>query len=225
MERIDMERNSKTIAALTSGAILLSGLFCQSAHASLLNISGTSVLADTRGATSGPEAITVSWSVVENVSDVYTYSFSVNNPLGDVVLSPSADAGASEIVDTFVLNFDASAITGLSFPANTTAYALGPYGIYWAIYPDVVVAGTNSGALSFQSLLPPSPGIASASDDSPPSPWSSSPSGQYVPVPGIGNFSVPDSTNTIAMLAGMLLLLPFQSALKMKRKVALARSR
>jgi hypothetical protein len=47
-------------------------------------------------------------------------------------------------------------------------------------------------------------GNASASDDNPPSPWASSPDGQPVPIP-----NVPDSMNTMALLAGTLPLFLF----------------
>jgi len=201
------------MAALVSGAILLSGVLCQTAQAQgLLNESGASILADVNGTATGPEALTVSWSVVENAPSDYTYTYTVNNPSGDVLLPGSYAPGTSEIVDSFSLDFNAAlpdAVVSGPIGGNS-AFNFGAYGLYWVLSPDVVRAGTSSGLLSFQSELPPSPGNASASDDSPPSPWAS-PNGSPVPVPGTGNFSVPEPATTTLLALTALLLLPFGS--------------
>jgi hypothetical protein len=176
-----LPRHPKTIVALAVGAILLCGLLGQTAQAQLLlNESGTSILADSFGTATGPEALTVSWSVVENVSLVYTYSYSVNNPAGDVNLNN----GSPEPVDAFSVGFDTTAPgayiigsqTGGVFDENN-----GHGGLFWAF--AAVNPGTSSGPLSFLSDLPPTLGNANAQDANPPSPWSSYPDGQQVPVP------------------------------------------
>jgi hypothetical protein len=175
-----MKIHPKTIVALAVGAMLLSGLLGQTAQAVLLNESGTSILADSLGTATGPEALTVSWSVVENVSLVYTYSYSVNNPVGDVNLNN----GSPEPVDSFSVAFDTTAPgafitgsqTGGGFDLNN-----GASGLFWAFAP--VNPGTSSGPLSFESDQPPTLGNANAQDANPPSPWSSNPDGQQVPVP------------------------------------------
>jgi hypothetical protein len=181
-----MKRHAQPIGALLSGAILLPGLLCQPAQAQtgLLNESGTSILADVNGTASGSEALTVSWWVVENSPADYTYTYIVNNPVGDVLLPGSYSPGSPEIFDAFSITFDASypgAITSTP-TGGSTANNLGAFGLYWTMSPGVQ-PGNNSGPLSFQSAMPPVMGNASASDDNPPSPWSSSPYGQMVPVP------------------------------------------
>src|ERR1017187_7359346 len=104
-----MKIYSKPLVVLALGAILIAGLRCQTTQAQevLLNESGSSVLADALGANTGPEAITVFWSVVENVSLVYTYTYSVSNAVGDVVLDNHGNPTSTpEIVDAFSVGFD-----------------------------------------------------------------------------------------------------------------------
>jgi hypothetical protein len=218
-----MKNQTKPIVALGCGAILLAVMPCQTTQAALLDISGTSILADLNGTgtASPPEALTISWSVIEDVSDVYTYTYYINNPAHDVVLSDDLP----EIVGVFGVSFNIlnpHAVVGGPSGADGSFYAPG-FGVSWNYSsPDNVPAGSTSGPLTFESDLPPSPGDASASDANPPSPWASSPNGQQVPVPGTGNFSVPDSMNTMALLAGVLLLLPFEFAMRKKTSLALA---
>jgi len=99
-----MKKHLKPIVALISGPILVSGLLCPTAYAQLTpggaGISGSSILADTYGANTAPEALTVNWSVVESVTDVFTYTYNVYNPTADVLLA-GPDAGGSEIVALF----------------------------------------------------------------------------------------------------------------------------
>ncbi|MGP8201389.1 MAG: hypothetical protein ACLQU4_18010 [Limisphaerales bacterium] len=211
-----MQKHSKPIKALGIGAVLSTIMLCQMAHADLLDMTGTSTLADAYGTTTGPEALTVSWSVVEDASDVYTYTYTVNNPAGDVLLPGSPNPGSPEIVDSFEVTFDASAPdavvsgpTGGLFAENQ-----GAGGLFWFIYP-VVEAGTSSGPLSFQSDDAPTLGNASATDDNPPSPWTSIDGGQQVPVP---TTSVPDAMSTAAPLAGAVLFL----AAGLKKKTSLS---
>ena len=181
-----MKIHPKTIIALAAGAILLSGLLGQTAQAQLLlNESGTSILADSLGANTGPEALPISWSVVENASLIYTYTYTVNNPVGDVVLdNTGTPTSTPEPVDAFSVGFDTTAPgayimnsqTGGVFDENN-----GPVGLFWLL--GSVNPGTSSGPLSFQSDRPPTLGNANAQDANPPSPWSSNPNGQQVPVP------------------------------------------
>jgi hypothetical protein len=137
--------------------------------------------------------------------DVYTYTYTINNPAGDVMLPGSPNPGSPEIVDSFGVTFDASAPgaavsgpTGSLFEEN-----VGTGGLFWFIYP-VIEPGTSSGPLSFQSDDAPTFGNASATDDNPPSPWTSINGGQEVPVPMT---SVPDAMSTAGPLAGVALLL------------------
>src|SRR5271166_2920252 len=110
-----MKRHVKPIIALASGAILLSGFLSQTAQATLV-AEGTSILAGNDGnggISTGSEALTVSWSVTESPSDIYTYSYNVNNPLGDIVVTTPTTiaegiAGNNEVVDNFSVDFDPS---------------------------------------------------------------------------------------------------------------------
>jgi hypothetical protein len=207
-----MKIYAKSLVVLALGATLIAGLRCQTVQAQevLLNESGSSILADSLGANTGPEAITVYWSVVENVSLVYTYAYSVSNAVGDVVLDNSGNPTSTpEIVDAFSVGFDTTAPgafimgsqTGGLYDANN-----GSAGLFWAFAG--VNPGQVNGPLSFQSDLPPTLGNANAQDRNPPSPWSSNPNGQQVPVPG----AVPEPPTTI-LLALASLLLPFRSRL------------
>lgn len=217
-----MKINVKPIIALVSGPFLLSGLLAPTAQAALTpggsGISGSSILADVDGGNSAPEALTVDWSVVESATDVYTYSYDVFNPAGDVLLPGVPNAGDPEIVDQLIVDFNtlaSGAVLASSATGGTLALPLANgTGMKWILETPSVAAGGSSGWLTFQSLLAPSAGNATANDANPPSPWSSDPDGQAVPVPGNGSFSVPDSASTMSLLAGMMLLLPFRPAIK-----------
>ena len=206
-----MKKHGKIIAAMACGMVWISGIFCQTTQAQdvLLNESGTSVLANTFGMNTGPEALIVSWAVVENNSDVYTYSYVVNNPLGDVLLNNNGTPTSNpEIVDAFAVVFDTT-FAGAYVPGSQTGGSgnqnNGTSGLFWSF--TAVNPNTSSPILSFESDLPPTLGNANAQDANPPSPWSSIPNGQQVPVP-----AVPEPPTTV-LLAGTLLLLPFRSAL------------
>jgi hypothetical protein len=127
----------------------------------------------------------------------------VNNPAGD-----------SESVDSLSIGFGitgvvVSSITGGNFSGEDPDGD----GVSWFLYDPAVAPGASSGWLTFDSDLPPSPGSAQSEI----SPWYASSTGvNAVPVPGTGNFSVPDSTNTMTLLAGVLLLLPFGAAMRKK---------
>jgi hypothetical protein len=205
-----MKIRTKPIAALGCGALLLALLPCQTAQA-LLDESGTSTLADTTVTVTASEPITVSWSVVETAPSDYVYSYMVNNPAGDVLLNEDGlPTTTPEIVDSLSVGFDTT-VAGAVTSTPTGLSGVAADGVNWFLYP-VVGPDTSSVWLSFDSDLPPSPGNASAE----PAPWASYPGGDAVPVPGTGNFSVPDSTDTMTLLAGVLLLLPFGAAMRKK---------
>jgi hypothetical protein len=213
-----MKRYTKPVVGLSFSAALIAGIQCQTAQAQLSLLTpggpadtGTSVLADALGTNTGPEAITISWSVSESLSDVYTYTYVVNNPVGDVVLDNNGNPTLTpEIVDAYSVGFDTtqpgnyimnSQIGGLIGLNNGSA------GLFWAFTP--INPGTSSGPLSFQSDNAPILGNANAQDRNPPSPWSSSPDGQQVPVPG----AVPEPSTTALFALTGLFLVPFRSKL------------
>ncbi|MGP8198456.1 MAG: hypothetical protein ACLQU4_03010 [Limisphaerales bacterium] len=206
-----MRLRTKPLLAFVSGAIALPALLCQTAQAGgLLNETGESVLADVFGTSSGPEALVITWSVVENTSDIYTYSYDVHNPAGDVLLnSEGQPTSTPEVVDSYSVSFDTTA-PGAYVPSSQVGGLInennGIYGLFWAFVP--IPAGKMGQVLSFESDLPPMPGTADASDANPPSPWSSLPDGQFVPVPDAPD-PVPEPTT--AALAGLtvLVLVPF----------------
>jgi hypothetical protein len=221
-----MKRHAKSVVALALGAILPPGLPCQTTQAQgLLNESGASILADVFGTAAGSEALTVNWSVVENASGIYTYTYTVNNPSGDVLLNGNDTPTVTpEIVDSFELDFNAT-LPGavVSVPTGGDgAYTLSAYGLCWVLNPDVVLAGASSGRLSFESDNAPTPGNASASDDNPPSPWSSCADGQPVPVPDAPS-DVPEPTTTALLALTALLLPPFGSARRLPAATASTR--
>ena len=205
-----MKTHAKAIVALGSGAILLSGLLCQTAQAQTI-LAGTAQLADVFGVDTGPESLTVSY-LVNLTAGVYTYSYSVANPVGDVVLPPSQGAGSPEIVDAFSVEFNTT-LSGAYVPGSQTGGTAlqnnGVDGLFWSF--TAVSPGSSSPTLSFQSTLPPGLGNANASDGNPPSPWSSSPFGQQIPVP---QPQITPEPTTTALFALTFLLLPFRSTLR-----------
>jgi hypothetical protein len=214
-----MKRHAKPMVALIFGAILLPGLLCQTAQAQtaqwLLNESGTSILADAFGTATGPEALTVNWSVIENSWDIYTYSYTVNNPAGDVILNNQGQPTLTpEIVDAFSVGFNTT-LPGAYLPfSQYGGYSDqndGVNGLFWSF--AAVKAGSASPVLSFQSFLPPAWGDAGAQDANPPSPWSSIPYGQQVPVPDPPT-EVAEPTTAALLVLTALLLLPFRSTVR-----------
>jgi hypothetical protein len=204
------------VLGLASGAMLFAGVTCLNTQAAPFSESGTSVLADAFGTDSGPEALTVSWSVNENMMGVYTYAYVISNPAGDVLLNSAGQpTGTPEIVDSYAVGFDttvagayiAGSIAGGVFDLNN-----GVDGLSWQF--TAVPAGNNSPELTFESDLPPTMGDADAQDANPPSPWSSFPDGQPVPVPA----PLPDATSTLAMLGGTLGLFRFRSTFSAGKK-------
>jgi hypothetical protein len=154
---------------------------------------GSSFLSDVLGSGPGsPESLTVNWSVSENLSGIYTYAYAVFNPPGDIQLPGSVAPGAPEIVDYYSVNFNSTVPGALVAGPFGGAYSSpnGLSGVFWIMPP--VAPGTGSGVLSYQSALPPIYGNANASDANPPSPWSSAPFGQQVPVPNTAPLSTPE---------------------------------
>ena len=206
-----MKTQINTIAALASGAILLSGVLSQTAQASVE--SGSAQLADVLGVDTGPESLTVSYLVTLSAG-VYTYTYSVFNPAGDVLLNTNGLPTATpEVVDAFSVGFDTTQPGAFIAGSQTGGLADlndGVAGLFWAF--TGVNPSNSSPTLSFESDLPPVMGNAGAQDANPPSPWASNPDGQDVPVPNTA--LAPDSTSTLALFGGVLLLLPFRSILK-----------
>ncbi len=220
-----MKNRIKSIVSLTSGAVLLCVGLCPTAQAqSVLIEYGSAYLANTLGQTSGPEVITVSYFVVENLNtSLYTYDYTVNNPVGDILLNNDGSPKLSnpnnpnsttpETMDYFSLSFDATipgSVVNPTVPVvngnNGYFQNNGANGLAW-LFP--AVSPGNSVLIGFQSYLAPGPGNASASDSNPPSPWASNPYGQQVPVPR----AAPEPM-TMALFGLAFLLLPFRSNLR-----------
>jgi hypothetical protein len=195
-----MKIHAKPIIALASGAILLSGLLCQTAQAQTIVIGtpGSSIMQDNLHVRTAPVALTVDWDVTLNAG-VYTYDYTILNPSGD-----------SGLVESFSVGFNSADSRGalVGSPSGNGANNAG-LGVIWN--PTLVAPGGTSATLSFQSDDAPVLGNASANGNPVnPAPWSSY-AGSQVPVP-----NAPDSTNTITLLACVLLLLPFGSAMRKK---------
>src|SRR5271157_417892 len=206
-----MRTHAKPLVALASGVILLAGMLCQTTNAQLV-LSGSATLADTLGANSGPEALTVQYQVFLS-GGIYFYAYWVNNPAGDVILNNNGSPTSTpEIVDAYSVAFDTTApgayIAG-SIAGGTSTQDNGTSGLFWsfnAISPGGSTPPSNP--LVFESYLPPIMGNANAQDANPPSPWSSNPNGQQVPVP---NVTIPEPATTTLFALAALLLLPFRS--------------
>jgi hypothetical protein len=205
-----MKTRKKPIVALASEAVLLAGLFCQTASAQsvVVGTPGSSILANAFGTSSGPEALSVSWLVTQS-GPIYTYFYQVNNPAGDVILNNNGSpTGTPEVVDAFSIAFDTTVLG--AYISGTQAGGSsdqnnGASGLFWSFAS--VSPNSSSATLSFESDLPPTLGNANAQDANPPSPWSSSPFGQQVPVPAV----VPEPATTAMFAFSGLLLLPVRS--------------
>lgn len=224
---------------ISAAPILCCGLMCQVGHAQQVTetgtltvggpgISGATTLADTTGLNyASSEILTVDWTVTEPTVGMYDYTYDLYNPSGDVIETVGPQLGKPESVDQMIIGgIDPTGLTGLSggFENGVVGNA-----VKWAFYP-VINPGGNSGVLSFDSPNAPSDGNATANDSTAPSPWSSSPNGGYLPVPGNGSFSVPaggyfapiqeapDEASTFMMLAGVFSMLPLSSFIKRQAK-------
>jgi hypothetical protein len=202
----------KPVAALAAGILVFLTLGGGKVLAQSVIESGSSYLSDVLGSgPSSPETLTVSWLVTENMSGVYTYSYTIFNPAGDVLLNNmGAPTMTPEIVDSFNVGFDTT-MPGAYVPGSIMGGAFdqnnGPDGLSWAF--NAVNPNNSSPTLTFQSLMPPSLGTANASDRNPPSPWSSIPNGQLVPVPA----PVPEPPAFLLFSLAGLALLPFRPRL------------
>jgi hypothetical protein len=137
----------KQIAALATGAILVSGVLCQTASAQILLGSLPSVFpsynpADTLGVR----------SVVTFGGSSYTYTYTISNPLTD-----------ADTFDFYSVTIN-TALPGAYLAGGTE----GPGEVSWTFAP---VAPGGSETVSFTSDLGPGLGNANASDSIPPSPW------------------------------------------------------
>jgi hypothetical protein len=209
-----MKRQVRPILALVSGVVLLSGVLCPKVQAqSEVITSGTSTLAPTvmpvGGFGSNPqEYLVVTWSVTENtISDVYTYSYDVKNPAGDVVLNNNGTlTTAPQTVNNIEATFNTTVLGAVlgtpPTPSGGGYVQVTSVGISWT-FPAVNPGGVSA-LLTFTSDLAPGMGTASAN----PAPWAStSPNGQQVPVPI--PLATPEPTTT-ALLGLVLLLVPFR---------------
>lgn len=145
---------------------------------------GVSTLGSGAPSTLG-DVVTVFWGVNLNLG-VYSYSYQIY------------DTSASDTVDVLTVGFNTIAPGALTVGGNYTYTT--PGGVTWVGFTPVDIGGT-SGILSFNSLLAPVLGNATATDStSPPSPWASIfPDGQQVPVP-----LVPDGGATVMLLGAAL---------------------
>ena len=198
-----MRTHTKPIIALASGAVLLSGLLCQTAHAQsvVLGQSYPVTLADLNGSgtASGPNALPVTFVVTDVPADAptpYLYSYTINNT--------SSGAG-SWAVESFSVNFVS---TGANVVADVNAAGgqNGGQGVEWS---SIFIAPSSSETLTFESDDAPVLGNANAGGaPNGPAPWASSPNGSQVAVPS----TVPEPE--VASLLGLALLLaPFRFAL------------
>ena len=205
-----MKISTTSVIVTASGLFLLSGVLSGTAEAQgLLNESGIAILAPTLapvgGYASNPqEYLSVAWSVVESESGLYTYSYTVQNPAGDVVLNANGSLTSTpEIYDVFSTDFNTSAsgayvtgsLTGGIFQQVNTV------NLAWFFNP-AVPAGSAGPTVTFQSDLPP--GMANSSADGA-IPWSSvSPGGQQVPVPDTATPLPEPSTAALFALTPLL---------------------
>lgn len=196
---------------LASAAILLSIGHCQTLHAQTTLVeSGTATLADVFGVSIGPEAVQVSYFVLDNsLTDLYTYGYNILNPAGDVVLNQDGSPTTTgEVFSTFTLTFnpEANHITA-TIPNGGTFKQDGTVAVTWT-FPTVAAGGVSE-LLAFQSPNPPTMANASVGGGAtPPSPWSSI-GGQQVPVPR----AAPEPSSTALVGLGAMFLLPFRSKL------------
>jgi hypothetical protein len=190
-----MKTQSKPIVALASGALLLCGVLCQSAHAQAIILGPTTVdLADVNGTDSGPDALPVTYEVTQFTSGPYTglYDYSY-------IVSPSAAEPA--YVLGFEVEFNAAysgAVVGT--PTGGLASQNSEYsGITWATFIAPGETPDANDTLTFMSDQAPILGNANASGSAAPGPWASAPDGQQVAVPYTPAVPEPATTSLLAM--------------------------
>ncbi len=112
-------RRNQVIATLASAGAFIAGMTCGTTHAQTLIATNNSALANVFGVSTGPEALVIGWSVVESATGVYTYTYTVNNPAGDVLLTSAetAPTGTPEIVDSFSVGFNTT-LLGAFIPGS-----------------------------------------------------------------------------------------------------------
>jgi hypothetical protein len=218
-----MKRHAKTTIILASAAILLSGLLSETARAQGA-ISGTSTLPPFLTPVGGTPAqiaaeyLTVNWSVTP-IGSQFFYTYTINNPSLDVLMinnnngTGTLEEGDTELVDSFQVSFNASAVGAVTQGPYGGPYASADAdGVNWVL--GAVLPGSSSPTLSFFSNDAPTFGNAQAEDNSPPSPWASiNNGGQTVPIPNTITTVPEPATMTLFSLTG-LLLLPFRSTLR-----------
>lgn len=205
-----MKTQPYSFFALLSTAILIEGVLCQTSQAQgLLNISGTSTLAPSLTPIGGygaspQEYLSVSWSVVENPSGIYLYSYTVHNPVGDVLMNPSGGLTSTpEIFDSLAVDFNTT-VAGEYLPGTQTGGSfqlVNTVDLAWFFNP-AVAAGSSAPTVTFQSDFPPTSGNASADGAIP---WSSvSPNGQELAVPDPPSAVPEPSSAALVAMAGLL---------------------
>jgi hypothetical protein len=192
-----MSKTKKPTIAWSWSMLVMTVGLTQIANAGLLNESGISALAYSNGTGTSPasEELTVNWSVIETAPGIYDYSYTVNNPMDDVIIA----SGLPEEVDAFSVTFNTATLIGSPAGGVFPSPFVAPTGVEWLL--GAIPAGSSSGPYTFVADAPPKWGDAAASDQQAPSPWNSIPNGQPVPVPS------PDSASTVALLGGALALL------------------
>jgi len=166
---------------LAASPMARANLYVVDSSANDMSSAQTSSMPSTVG---GPVPLTVSWEVNFNsTSLVYTYNYEVTDP-----------ANEGDTVDSFNVGAISTFITGGNYNF------LSPNGPTWDF---VINPGQTSSDLYFTSLTAPILGTGNSSDSSPPSPWSTYPNGNPIPVPG----TVPDGGMTMVMLGGAFCVL------------------
>ncbi|MGP8200228.1 MAG: hypothetical protein ACLQU4_12080 [Limisphaerales bacterium] len=206
------------ITVLATATALLQMALCQKAYSNgRLDEAGVSILAPAVTPAGGfaadpQEYLRVSWLVVENASDVYTYSYTVQNPTGDVHLNGNGTSGTTpEAFNFFFVDFNTT-LPGAYVSGSQSGTSLRKFSsdeLAWFFAPGIG-AGSSSTTVSFESDLPPTWGRATAGDIASRPPWSAVFEwGAELPVPGIasvsGTTAIPEPTTTELMfVAGSL---------------------
>jgi len=196
---------------MAAAVVFFLGIAASTAHAQTIITNGTSFLSDVLA--SGPmsqESLVVNWEVTLS-SGIYTYTYSISNRPGDVLLNSMGQPTMTpEIVDSYSVAFNTTypgayisgSIAGGAFDQDNHV------DLSWAF--TAVNPGTTSAVFSFESDLPPTMGTANASDANPPSPWSSVPNGQLVPVP----MEVPEPSTWMLLISGSVAFLPVRRTVR-----------
>jgi hypothetical protein len=197
------------------GTILLNFILCQPGRAQgLLNESGRATVNPSPAPTGGygahpQEYLTVSWSVVENASKIYLYSYTVQNPTGDVLVTPTGGLTLTPATfDTFSVDFNTTP-SGQYLPGSIAGGSLQQVNtsdLAWS-FNSPVSPGAGTTTLSFQSDFPPTRGYANAANPTQPSAWASVlESSQEIPVPDAPNAVPEPAPVALFALAGLLFL-------------------